>query len=64
MTSCCRGICQFHRIDALQPKDKYKKGQKRCTYCGIFLETKDNRCPCCRSILRTKSRQTRNEFRY
>lgn len=64
MTAYCKGICQFHRIEIHQPKDKYKKGQKRCTYCGIFLETQDIRCPCCKSILRTRSRHKKNEFRY
>lgn len=64
MTINCKGICEFYKIDMHQYKDKYNKGQKRCTFCGIFLETLQIRCPCCRSVLRTKSRHTKKKIRY
>jgi len=35
---------------------KYQEGQKRCSFCGIFMECDGVRCPCCNMILRTKAR--------
>jgi uncharacterized paraquat-inducible protein A len=37
-------------------KPKYQEGQKRCTFCGIFMDFEGSRCPCCRITLRTKAR--------
>ncbi len=35
---------------------KYQEGQKRCSFCGIFIDCEGARCPCCNTILRTKAR--------
>jgi hypothetical protein len=37
-------------------KIRYEIGQKRCTFCGIFMSTDDARCMCCKAVLRTKPR--------
>lgn len=38
---------------------RYERGQKRCTYCAVFLSTDGIRCPCCSTILRTRPRRGR-----
>lgn len=35
---------------------RYRLGHKRCTFCGIFLNVPESRCPCCKTMLRTRSR--------
>ena len=35
---------------------KYEFGLKRCSWCEVFMATEEIRCPCCKMILRTKSR--------
>ena len=42
-------------------KIRYEIGQKRCTFCGIFLSIKDSRCICCKAVLRTKARGKKRE---
>lgn len=37
-------------------KIRYDIGQKRCTFCGLFLKVEDVRCICCKAVLRTKPR--------
>jgi len=60
MARTCRGICQMHRADAAPNKIRYEIGQKRCTFCGIFLSVGDTRCICCKAVLRTKPRGKKN----
>ena len=52
----CRNICKKYQADPVPNKIRYEIGQKRCTFCGIFLSTEDVRCMCCKAVLRTKSR--------
>ena len=52
----CRGICQIHEAKPMPNWLRYKLGQKRCTFCGIFFLIDDIRCPCCKVVLRTSSR--------
>jgi len=33
----------------------YRKGIKYCKLCNIFLKIDGYRCPCCKSIVRSKS---------
>ena len=56
MGRTCKGICQMHRAEPVPNKIRYEIGQKRCTFCGIFMSTCDSRCMCCRAVLRTKAR--------
>ena len=56
MVQSCKGICvSFKGIPMINSK-RYESGQKRCSYCELFLKTPEIRCPCCKTILRTKSR--------
>ena len=52
----CKGICI--RYKAPRPPShvggRYGIGQKRCQVCGLFIEWKDLRCPCCHYRLRIK----------
>jgi len=52
----CRGICLRHKAGPAPNKIRYEIGQKRCTFCGIFLKVDDSRCMCCKAVLRTKAR--------
>ncbi|HSB83385.1 MAG TPA: hypothetical protein VLD64_02705 [Nitrosarchaeum sp.] len=56
MGRTCRGICQMHKAESIPNKFRYETGQKRCTFCGIFLAVDDTRCICCKAVLRTKAR--------
>jgi hypothetical protein len=60
MGRTCRGLCLVHKADAVSNKIRYKIGQKRCTFCGIFLSVDDVRCICCRAVLRTSARGKKN----
>ncbi|MEX0861992.1 hypothetical protein [Nitrosopumilus sp.] len=56
MAATCKGICQTFKSIGTSMKLKYQEGQKRCTFCGIFMDFEGDRCPCCRITLRTKAR--------
>ena len=56
MGRTCRGICLFHKAEPIPNKIRYEMGQKRCTFCGLFLTTEKTRCLCCRAVLRTRAR--------
>lgn len=44
-------------------KFKYQEGQKRCSFCGIFIDCEQVRCPCCHTILRTKARNRNSKMK-
>ena len=52
----CRNIYKRHQAEPVPNKIRYEIGQKRCTFCGIFLNSEDVRCMCCKAVLRTKPR--------
>jgi hypothetical protein len=53
----CKGICIKYIAQKPPPTiGRYTVGQKRCQICAIFIECDRLRCPCCGTILRTKSR--------
>ena len=56
MGRTCRGICEMNQAEPAPNKIRYEIGQKRCTFCGIFLSIQDARCICCKAVLRTKAR--------
>jgi len=50
----------MHKALPVPNKIRYEIGQKRCTFCGIFLSVDDTRCICCKAVLRTKPRGKKN----
>jgi len=58
----CKGIC--HRYKATKPPiplTRYGTGQKRCTYCDVFMEWNGTHCPCCCRALRVKPKKLKNK---
>ena len=41
---------------------RYANGQKRCVICDVFMIINSNRCPCCHTKLRTKSRNAKRKL--
>ncbi len=56
MGQMCKGVCIEYIGPRMQNGKRYGSGQKRCSYCELFILTDEVRCPCCGVILRTKSR--------
>ena len=56
MGASCKGICLQHKVAKVPNSQKYQFGLKRCSWCEVWLDTESIRCPCCKMILRTKSR--------
>lgn len=61
MCPACKGICESFKASSISYKFRYDQGQKRCTFCDIFIEFNGIRCPCCGCPLRIKAR-TRNSI--
>ena len=59
MGASCKGLCLEFKQDKIPNSQKYQVGQKRCSWCEIWFSTDEIRCPCCKMILRTKSRNKR-----
>jgi len=51
----------MYKAEPVPNKIRYEIGQKRCTFCGIFLEVDEARCICCKAVLRTKARGKKKE---
>ena len=47
----CNGLCQ-KVATANTGKERYAKGEKRCTICDKFIFVFTQRCPCCNCPLR------------
>ena len=56
MGASSKGICIQMKHSPVPNAKKYEFGLKRCSWCEVFLATDEIRCPCCKMILRTKSR--------
>ena len=56
MGASCKGICIQMKHSSIPNSKKYELGLKRCSWCEVFMATEEIRCPCCKMILRTKSR--------
>jgi len=55
MSFNCKGVCT--RYQAKKPKEgRYASGQKRCSFCNVFMNWDGFWCPCCGSKLRLRSR--------
>ncbi len=63
MAATCKGICDRYTSIGTAMKLKYQEGQKRCSFCGIFIECEKARCLYCNMILRTNARNRRSKIR-
>jgi hypothetical protein len=59
----CKGICHRH-IAQERSGGRYANGQKRCQVCQIYMKWDGLRCPCCKSKLRSKSRNSAFKKRF
>lgn len=59
----CKGVCIKYKASTSLKNNHYShylSNHKRCQVCQIFLNwMKDSRCPCCKSKLRTKPRNSK-----
>jgi len=62
MGASCKGICIHLKHSSVPNSMKYEIGLKRCSWCEVFLSTEEIRCPCCKMILRTKSRNKKKLY--
>ena len=62
MGASCKGICIQMKHSSVPNSMKYQIGLKRCSWCEVFLSTEEIRCPCCKMILRTKSRNKKKLY--
>jgi len=62
----CNGICSKHAVRKPHTTDggRYESGQKRCSFCEVYIIWDGDRCPCCSCILRKKPRtaEARNKL--
>ena len=63
MVLMCKGVCTDFQSKGTLLKLKYEAGQKRCTCCGLFITFDGYRCPCCKTKLRTKPRNSASRFK-
>ena len=56
MGASCKGVCKLSPSIKIPNSYNYQFGLKRCSWCEVWLDTESIRCPCCKMILRTKSR--------
>lgn len=52
----CKGICTKYKAVGRSSDGRYKKGQKRCQVCALFIMCVGLFCPCCGNMLRNKPR--------
>ncbi|MDH3203356.1 MAG: hypothetical protein OEL81_01600 [Nitrosopumilus sp.] len=58
----CTNICQTFKIKKPSlGSTRYGSGQKYCSYCEIFMNINNNRCPCCKYMLKTRSSKRRDD---
>lgn len=56
MSTMCKGNCVLFKSESYSPADKYKMNVKWCSRCSMFMKVTSLRCPCCNTMLRTRSR--------
>lgn len=54
----CKGQCTNFRAERVSNGFRYQIGQKRCSYCSIYVNVDGSNCPCCSGRLRTKPRKS------
>ena len=55
MATVCKNVCQTDKRFGISSR-YYAKGTKYCSHCAKKIAIEDLRCPCCRSILRVRTR--------
>lgn len=55
----CKNICIQYKPEkqSARPRIRYTAGQKYCAICEVFIKWDGLRCPCCRQLIRTKSKK-------
>ena len=56
MAQTCVGSCERLKSSPMKNNLRYSTGHKRCSLCAHYFHTKDPRCPCCKTRLRSKAR--------
>ena len=57
----CKGICKRYKPTGSFINGRYRKGQKRCQVCDLFIKFDGLWCPCCGYKLRTKTRSSKSK---
>ena len=60
----CKGICGMFKAECPEDGIRYAHGQKRCSYCEIYLNWDSRTCPCCGTPLRTKPRKKQSKLKF
>ena len=65
MAQVCKGLCSRIKAVIIPRKMRYESGLKWCALCSRYLNVDEFICPCCKTKLRTKSRnkKARDETR-
>lgn len=58
MSARCKDQCTNFRATRCSNGFRYTLGQKRCSYCSIYVNVDGFNCPCCGGRLRTKPRKS------
>ncbi len=61
----CKGGCTKYKITKPPRNEdgRYHSGQKRCTTCEMYIKWDGVYCPCCKSMLRYKPRNSKNRHK-
>ena len=62
MVQVCNGLCNRLKPTPTTNDLRYENGQRWCSECALFLVTKENGCPCCKTRLRTKAKGRKYEL--
>ena len=58
----CINICQKLKVPKPgQGSTRYGSGQKYCSHYQVFMKIDENRCPCCKYLLKTRSTKRRED---
>ena len=64
----CKGKCSLYKAIRPMPISKgisrYAAGQKRCQVCEVWMEWDGIRCPCCRSLVSQRPRNSKAKEKY
>ncbi len=64
MTAYCTSTCIKYKAKKPIEIGRYAAGQKRCNFCGIFMNCGGVTCPCCGHNLRSLPRSKKGKEKY